>query len=75
MSVENKKKQKKKWLKTLIYISAGAFGGFLYYYFVGCAAGTCALASNPYITTAMFGFVGWLLSGIFEKEDKNKCNT
>jgi hypothetical protein len=32
----------------------GGTAGFLYYYFVGCASGTCGITSNPY-TSIIFG--------------------
>ncbi len=39
----------------------GAAGGFAYYYFVGCASGTCPITSNPLISTAYGALVGLLL--------------
>ena len=34
---------------TIIGVIAGAIGGYLYYHFVGCASGTCAmLPENKY---------------------------
>ena len=35
---------------------AGGIAGFLYYYFVGCATGSCAITSNPF-TSVLFGGV------------------
>lgn len=46
-----------------------------YYYFVGCPTGACPLTSNPFITMAYMGFIGWLLSGIFGKGCSGSCNT
>jgi hypothetical protein len=40
-------------------VSAAVIGGtlgFLYYYFVGCSSGTCAITGNPY-TSILFGAV------------------
>ena len=34
-----------------------------------------ALTSNPFITMAYMGFIGWLLSGIFGKGCSGSCNT
>jgi hypothetical protein len=45
--------------KPFLGITLGGIAGFLYYYFVGCTSGTCAITSNPYIRTAagiLFGF-------------------
>ena len=36
--------------------------GFAYYYFVGCASGTCPITSNPYVSTAYGALVGLLLA-------------
>ena len=43
----------------------GAIGGYCYYRFVGCATGTCAIASNPYISTIYGGVIGALLGSAF----------
>jgi len=45
--------------KPFIAVSVGAVGGFMYYYFVGCASGTCGITSNPYMSTIMGGFLGY----------------
>ncbi len=39
----------------------GAIGGYMYYYFIGCASGTCAITSKP-INSSLYGaIVGGLL--------------
>jgi hypothetical protein len=56
----------------LIFIGAiiGAIGGYAYYYFVGCANGTCAISSKP-INSSLYGaFMGGLLFSNFKKNDK-----
>jgi hypothetical protein len=45
--------------KPLIMTTLGCLGGFLYYHFVGCASGTCAITSNPYASIAFGGFLGY----------------
>ncbi len=50
----------------------GAAGGFAYYYFVGCASGTCPITSNPLISTAYGALVGLLL-GPSPKKDKKEA--
>ena len=42
---------------------AGGVIGYAYYRFVGCAAGTCAITSNPIIST-LYGAVLGLLIGV-----------
>jgi hypothetical protein len=46
--------------KPFIGVVVGGIVGFLYYHFVGCVSGTCAITSNPYRSTlfgAVFGFL------------------
>ncbi len=53
----------------LIFIGAiiGAIGGYAYYYFIGCANGTCAISSKP-INSSLYGAVmGGLLFSNFQK--------
>ena len=40
-----------------------AAGGFAYYYFVGCVSGTCPITSNPWISTAYGGLIGFVAAG------------
>jgi hypothetical protein len=44
--------------KPFIAVFTGGLGGFLYYYFVGCASGTCPITSNPYISIIWGGLIG-----------------
>lgn len=48
----------------------GAMGGYLYYYFVGCNSGSCAITSNPVNSTLYGGLMGSLLLNTFKKEEK-----
>ncbi len=49
-------------LLLFIGIVIGGFGGFLYYYFVGCTSGTCAITSKP-INSTIYGMIlGGLLA-------------
>lgn len=58
----------------LIGAVLGAVGGYLYYHFVGCASGTCAITSNPVNSTMYGALMGALLFNIFEnnKNEKNE---
>jgi len=62
-----------KYKLTIIGITLGAVGGYLYYYFVGCASGTCAITSNPTNSTLYGAMMGGLLLSSFQKE--NNKNT
>ena len=55
----------KKWLRPVLFTLGGALAGYLYYRLVGCASGSCAITSNPYITVLYTGLIGFLLSGAF----------
>ena len=49
-------------------ILAGAIGGYLYYHFVGCTSGTCAITSKPVNSTLYGALMGGLLFSIFKKQ-------
>ncbi|MFI5131129.1 MAG: DUF6132 family protein [Chitinophagales bacterium] len=53
---------------TIVGIMIGATGGYLYYYFVGCASGTCAITSKPMNSTLYGAMMGALLLNIFKKK-------
>jgi len=57
---------------TIIGIIAGAIGGYLYYYFVGCASGTCAITSKPMNSTLYGAMMGGLLFNMFKNEKSKK---
>ncbi len=46
-------------------IGIGGALGYGYYRLVGCSSGACPLTSNPYISTAYGGLLGYLMSGAF----------
>ena len=58
--------------KILITIGVllGAILGFLYWKFVGCAFGTCAITSKPLSSTIYGAVMGGLLFSLFEKKTK-----
>ncbi|HNX11929.1 MAG TPA: DUF6132 family protein [Paludibacteraceae bacterium] len=60
----------KKNILPIIGLLVGAAGGYLYYYYVGCASGTCPLTSNPYISVLYGALMGFLLFDIFKKKEK-----
>jgi hypothetical protein len=63
---------KKAIIITLLGMVIGAFAGYAYYYFVGCASGTCAITSKPINSTLYGSLMGGLLFNLFVKEKKNK---
>ena len=64
----------KKWLLnnklTVIGAVLGAVGGYLYYYFVGCASGTCGITSSPVNSTLYFAVLGGLIVNLIKTETK-----
>lgn len=51
---------------AIIGIAIGAIGGYLYYYFIGCASGTCAITSKPLNSTLYGAVMGSLLLDMFK---------
>ena len=63
-----KPKNSKEFFKSSIFwkpalgVIIGGIAGFAYYYFVGCATGTCAITSNP-VNSVLFGsLLGFLVT-------------
>jgi hypothetical protein len=54
-----------KYLKWMIAISVGALSGFVYWYFVGCNSGSCAITSSPVNSSIYGGIMGALLLNTF----------
>lgn len=59
-----------KHILTIIGVSIGAVSGYLYYHFVGCNSGTCAITSKPLNSTLYGALMGGLFLTIFKKEKK-----
>jgi hypothetical protein len=66
----------KKWMLDykLYFIGAiiGGIAGFLYWKYVGCVTGTCAITSKPLNSTLYFAFFGSVLLSFFKKEKTNR---
>jgi hypothetical protein len=69
-----------KYRLQIIFTILGAIGGFLYWRFVGCISGTCAIKSVWYWTTLWGSAVGYLAGDFIhdiivkrnnKKEEKN----
>lgn len=56
----------------VIGVIIGGIAGYLYYYFVGCSSGTCAISSNPYNSTLYFSILGGLLISIIKPEQSKE---
>ncbi|MBL0018556.1 MAG: hypothetical protein IPP17_19495 [Bacteroidetes bacterium] len=53
----------------LVGVALGAVGGYLYYHFVGCASGSCAITSSPVNSTLYGAVMGGLLLSIFRTKN------
>ncbi|MCX6312857.1 MAG: DUF6132 family protein [Bacteroidetes bacterium] len=60
----------KKYKLEMIGFGIGAIAGISYWYFVGCASGTCAITSKPLNSFIYGGIMGTLFFGMFKKEEK-----
>lgn len=65
----------------IIYITLGALlgaaAGYAYYYYIGCANGTCAITSKPLNSSLYGAFMGGLIGDsvkdlINKKSSKNR---
>jgi hypothetical protein len=58
------------WTKRLGPIALGAFGGFLYYTYIGCNSNSCAITSDPYISTVYGAVMGSVFTQWGNKKNK-----
>lgn len=56
-------KQRRTWLRPVLFALGGALIGLIYYKLVGCSGGSCVIASSPIRSMLYMGFLGWLISG------------
>lgn len=54
---------------AIIGVFIGLIAGFLYWKFVGCNSGSCAITSNPINSTLYGGLMGGLFFSLFKKEE------
>ncbi len=50
----------------------GAVAGWGYWYYVGCASGTCMITSKPLNSTLYGALMGFLFFNLFRKENKTE---
>jgi len=56
---------------TIIGVLIGFVAGYLYYHYIGCNSGTCAITSKPLNSTLYGGLMGGLLLNMFQKKKSN----
>lgn len=47
--------------RQIVSVFVGATAGYLYYHFVGCSSGQCAITGNPVMSTVWGGLMGLFL--------------
>jgi LytS/YehU family sensor histidine kinase len=55
-------------------VALGILAGFSYYYFVGCASGSCLITANPIISSGYGGLIGGLVFSMFSFKKKKQEN-
>jgi phage shock protein E len=61
-----------KYKLELIGVALGSIAGWGYWYFVGCASGTCAITSSP-VNSSLYGaMMGGILASMFRKDKKEE---
>ena len=58
----------KRYLRPLLFVSAGALLGLGYYYLFGCS-GNCSITSSPWMTMVYVGIIGGLLGEVIKKKE------
>ncbi len=57
---------------TILGVLAGTIGGYLYYYYIGCASGSCAITSKPLNSSLYGALVGGLLFSMIPVQNTKK---
>jgi hypothetical protein len=65
--------------QRIIYIAIGgvlgAIAGYLYYFYIGCSSGTCAITSKPINSTLYGSFMGGLVLDMLNDWRTKKAKT
>lgn len=64
-----------KYLLEIIGVLVGALAGFLYWNFIGCNSGSCAITSSPLNSTLYGALLGGLVFSIFKKDKKKSSSS
>jgi xanthine/uracil permease len=66
---------KRNTILTISGIVTGGTVGFLYYYFIGCQSGSCAITSNPWLSILWGAAFGYLVFDFFKKRKSSKVKS
>jgi len=61
-------------IKRVLPVLIGGVLGYAYYHFIGCNSGSCAITSNPYISTVYGAFVGLMFAIPSKKKNEKTTN-
>ncbi|OGU72948.1 MAG: hypothetical protein A2V93_05470 [Ignavibacteria bacterium RBG_16_34_14] len=64
----------RKYFRNIIPVLLGAIGGFFYYNFIGCYSGSCAITSNPLMSTTYGALVGLAFTNFTTNKKKVEKN-
>lgn len=64
----------KKYKIHIVGVVLGLIAGYLYYDQVGCVTGTCAITSNPWMSSLYGSVLGYFVAGIFVDRKKPTFN-
>jgi len=59
---------------SLAGLLTGIIGGYIYYRFVGCTSGGCAITSNPWMSMLWGALAGYLIGDMFTKKTETPKN-
>jgi hypothetical protein len=62
----------KTWMIWGLGLVVGATGGYLYWYYVGCTSGSCAITSSPVNSTIYGSVMGVVLANSFRANKKKE---
>jgi hypothetical protein len=65
---KNNVMSKKSIIITGLGVLVGLIAGYVYYHYVGCMSGTCAITSKPLNSTLYGGLMGGLFFNLFVRE-------
>lgn len=60
----------KKHILVLLGIAVGAISGYIYWKYVGCLTGNCAITSQPVNSTVYGAIMGGILFSLVKREKK-----
>jgi hypothetical protein len=63
-----------KYKRELIGAALGAIAGWCYWYFAGCASGSCAITSSSFNSTLYGILMGLLAGSALKKKDQDPEN-